>query len=161
MPEALVAIYRAAHQGRDDSAALLPMLAQISSLSKLGIDDDRPGYFGWVGIVDQKPVGFILCRILWAQKPAMDTELVDIAVLPEYQGQSIGFQLLSKTLTDIKALSAYGYHEVQMFLEVAQPNLKAQRLYEKTGFWQTGLRKQYSQNPDGSRVDALSYLWRS
>ena len=172
----LVAIYRQAHQGRDDSQALFGMLADIKPFSQFQSAEDIilsssglpssgkssvgfPGYFGWVGIKEQRPAGFILCRVLWAQQPVFETELVDIAVHPDYQGHSIGFHLLSHALTQINKLGASGYERQKMFLEVAETNFKARKLYEKTGFIEVGRRKNYSQIPTGGRVDGLTYSW--
>ena len=182
----LVAIYRQAHQGRDDSQALFGMLADIKPFSQFQSAEDIilsssglpssglpssglpssgkssagfSGYFGWVGIKEQRPAGFILCRVLWAEQPVFETELVDIAVHPDYQGHSIGFRLLSHALTEISRLGASGYERQKMFLEVAETNFKARKLYEKTGFIEVGRRKNYSQIPTGGRVDGLTYSW--
>ncbi|MGC6439848.1 MAG: GNAT family N-acetyltransferase [Candidatus Puniceispirillaceae bacterium] len=177
----LVAIYREAHQGRDDSQALFGMLADIKPFSDFTSAEDIilsssglpssglpssglpssgfSGYFGWVGITEQQPAGFMLCRVLWAQQPVFETELVDIAVHPDYQGHSIGFHLLSHALTQINKLGASGYERQKMFLEVAETNFKARKLYEKTGFIEVGRRKNYSQSAAGGRVDGLTYSW--
>lgn len=91
---------------------------------------------------DDKLVGF-----LSAIKVLPELEITNIAVLPDYQNQGIARQL-------IQHLKNYGS---VIFLEVRETNQKAQQLYLKEGFYQTGLRKKYYQEPE---ENAILMEWR-
>ena len=72
-----------------------------------------------------------------------EMEILNIAVLPSHQRQGHGFSLLSAAL-------AFGESNgvVQVFLDVAESNLPALRLYQKSGFVGISLRKKYYANDD-------------
>lgn len=80
-------------------------------------------------------------------KVAPELEITNLAVLPSYQNQGIAGQL-------IQQLKAYGS---VIFLEVRETNQKARQLYLKAGFYQTGLRKNYYQEPE---ENAILMEWR-
>lgn len=74
------------------------------------------------------------------------TDLLTIGLLPEYQGQKLGFKLLFDTLD--RAL----LNQVQeCFLEVRVSNLVAINLYKKFGFKQVGVRKEYYNGHNGQK----------
>ncbi|MFC4001497.1 ribosomal protein S18-alanine N-acetyltransferase [Prauserella oleivorans] len=72
-----------------------------------------------------------------------ETSVHTIGVLPEYQGQGVGTELLRALLERADELAA------PVFLEVRTDNDSAIRLYEKHGFERIGLRKRYYQ-PSGA-----------
>lgn len=76
-----------------------------------------------------------------------ESDMMNIAVSPAYRRQGIAEKLV-QTLID--ALRARGSHTLT--LEVRASNVPAQALYEKLGFQQIGLRKNYYRNP---KEDAL------
>lgn len=67
-----------------------------------------------------------------------ESELLTIGVLPDFQGRGLGRFLLHATL----ALSKLCFAR-KCFLEVRRSNAVARSLYEKTGFVQIGVRKNY------------------
>lgn len=67
-----------------------------------------------------------------------EAEILNIAVDAAYRKQGYGKKLLQHIL-----YVANQYHILQIFLEVRRSNLVAIRLYEKLGFKQIGLRKNY------------------
>ncbi|MBS7577802.1 MULTISPECIES: ribosomal protein S18-alanine N-acetyltransferase [unclassified Enterococcus] len=91
---------------------------------------------------DGKLVGF-----LSAIKVLPELEISNIAVLPSYQNQGIAGQLIGQ----LKACGSV------IFLEVRESNQKAKQLYLKAGFYQTGLRKKYYQEPE---ENAILMEWR-
>ena len=83
---------------------------------------------------------------------AGETELLTLATLPEAQGQGLGREMLRR------------YHDAAMqregessFLEVAETNHIAIRLYESEGYTQTAKRPNYYRLTTGQRVDALIF----
>ena len=83
-------------------------------------------------------------------QPVLDeANLLLMAIHPEFQGQGLGYQLLEKSIELLKN------HPVQIFLEVRESNLGAIKLYEKSGFHQIDLRRNYYPKPDGPREHAI------
>jgi len=66
----------------------------------------------------------------------------NLAVLPELRGQGLGTQLLEAIIAEAEHLGAD-----MLTLEVRQSNEPARRLYERAGFFQDGVRKNYYSNP--------------
>ena len=66
----------------------------------------------------------------------------NLAVLPELRGQGLGTQLLEAVIAEAAHLGA-----ILLTLEVRQSNEPARRLYERAGFFQDGVRKNYYSNP--------------
>lgn len=92
----------------------------------------------------QQLIGFCIMQ------PVLDeANLLLMAVDPDYQGQGYGYQLLSY------AMQRLGPACSQIFLEVRESNLAAIKLYQKIGFDQIDLRKNYYPSTDGKREHAL------
>src|SRR5690606_31279457 len=91
-----------------------------------------------------KVVGFCILQ------PVLDeANLLLMAVDPGQQGKGFGFQLLEQSIQLLKN------NPVQIFLEVRESNTAAIRLYEKSGFHQIDLRKNYYPHPGGGREHAI------
>ncbi len=91
-----------------------------------------------------KVVGFCILQ------PVLDeANLLLMAIDPLYQGKGLGYQLLDASIQQL------ANQPVQIFLEVRESNTAAIALYEKIGFHQIDLRKNYYPNPDGSREHAI------
>lgn len=71
-----------------------------------------------------------------------ETDMMNVAVHPAYRRQGIGEKLILELM---KALKEKGSHSLT--LEVRESNDPAKTLYEKLGFSQVGLRKNYYRNP--------------
>ena len=116
-----------------------PMLRQV-----LGM----PGAFGYVarragyGSV----VGFALGRVV-----ADECELLSLGVEPDFRSQGIGSQLLAASMSRAAAEKARWF-----FLEVAEDNKSALRLYKSYGLTGVGQRLDYYENADGSRTNAFT-----
>ena len=83
-------------------------------------------------------------------QPVLDeANLLLMAIDPAQQGQGLGYQLLDASVAMLKN------NPVQIFLEVRESNLAAIKLYEKSGFHQIDLRKNYYPNSNGSREHAI------
>ena len=99
------------------------------SLWLVALDDDRVA--GYVG----------------SQSVMGESDMMNVAVHPDYRRQGIAEKLC---LSLVEALRGKGNHSLT--LEVRASNAPAKALYEKLGFQQVGLRKNYYRNP---REDAL------
>lgn len=89
-----------------------------------------------------KIVGYIG---MW--KVVDEVNITNVAVHPEYRSLGIGSALLGEVIKIANVMNM-----VNIYLEVRQSNLLAQKLYEKFGFQKVGRRKQYYSD---NREDAL------
>lgn len=92
------------------------------------------------------PEGFVISR-----KAADEAEILSIVVAPARRRDGLGRALLAAHLAH---LAAEGI--AQVFLEVEDGNLPAERLYRHFGFREVGRRKGYYPKPDGSRATAIA-----
>ena len=76
-----------------------------------------------------------------------ETDMMNVAVHPDYRRQGIGEKLVAELVAELKKLDSHA-----LMLEVRASNAPAIALYEKMGFQQVGLRKNYYRNP---KEDAL------
>ena len=103
-----------------------------------------PGMLGVIATdsASDQPVGFILMRAIDGE-----AEILTIGVLPEARGTGIGTFLLGIMLEE--AVST-------VFLDVAEDNEAALKLYESKEFVVVGRRPAYYRRVDGTRVDSLT-----
>lgn len=80
--------------------------------------------------------GYIIFNTIQEQ-----AELMRIAVVPELRKKGVATEMIKKYHSLISKKTDTG------FLEVRQNNTGARRLYEKTGYSQIGVRKNYYKNP--------------
>jgi len=78
-------------------------------------------------------LGYIFYQIV-----AFEMHILNIAVHPSYRSMGVGSTLLSSCIKKEKLNSAR-----YAFLEVRENNIRAIKLYQKLGFKQIGLRKNY------------------
>ena len=86
-------------------------------------------------------VGFYI-----GEKAGPDFTLMDICVMPKYQGQGIAKQLLKKFVDYGEQHSAEN-----LFLEVRETNTRAIKLYERAGFSEMSVRKNYYPSDDPTK----------
>lgn len=72
-----------------------------------------------------------------------ETDMMNVAVHPDYRRQGIAEALILALIDDLKK----GMDSHCLTLEVRTSNTPAIALYEKLGFEQIGLRKNYYRNP--------------
>ncbi|MDY6407866.1 MAG: ribosomal protein S18-alanine N-acetyltransferase [Pseudomonadota bacterium] len=101
-----------------------------------------PSTVGWV-----TEKCFLICSL------ALDEmEIISIGVLPKYRKMHLGSNLMAEL---IKFAKMRGVKKI--FLEVSIQNQPAINLYQKFGFTQTGIRKNYYHTEDGL-IDALNMM---
>lgn len=95
-----------------------------------------------VGWCDEK--GFILCSHVLDEM-----EIMTICTHPDFRRQGVAENLLM-TMMDYAQLAKVS----KIFLEVRSDNIPAQKLYEKMGFVENGIRKGYYTTRQG-QMDAI------
>ncbi|ENU92688.1 ribosomal-protein-alanine acetyltransferase [Acinetobacter vivianii] len=132
-------------QERDlESVAAIERLVQTHPWSKQQFQESLASYQCTVYEQANQVVGFCILQ------PVLDeANLLLMAIHPSQQGKGLGYALLDDSIQQLKN------NPIQIFLEVRESNTAAIRLYEKTGFHQIDLRKNYYPNPDGSREHAV------
>lgn len=89
--------------------------------------------------------GFLLFR-----KVLDEAEILTFAVEKDQRGYGLGGKLMEAFIGQMQ-----GEGVVRVFLEVAEDNPGARRLYARAEFIETGRRKGYYQRWHGKRVDAV------
>ena len=93
---------------------------------------------------DEDLLGYVIYMLL-----GEEAELLRIAVKEEARNRGIASQLLDIMVGRI----ADEAKEVKsLFLEVRENNVAARKLYEKTGFGEVGMRKNYYSNPTENAI---------
>lgn len=100
----------------------------------------QPGVFAI-----ERTEGFILMRVV-----ADEAEILTLAVRPGARRQGLGRSLVAQGLAASRSFGADA-----IFLEVAEDNVAARRLYAAAGFIESGRRRDYYPRSGGGRQDAL------
>jgi len=129
------------HAASFDDAWNAPMLRRILAMVGAGGLVARDG-----GGDDDAVIGFALSRIAGGE-----CEILSLAVDPAHRRRGIGKSLLAAALRDAAAARAKA-----VFLEVAEDNEAARRLYAAHGFAAVGRRPDYYRLKDGSHAAALT-----
>ena len=95
-----------------------------------------------VALEGEKVLGYV-----GSQTVMGETDMMNIAVHPDYRRRRIAEALVNELVRALKARESHC-----LTLEVRASNAPAIALYDKMGFMQIGLRKNYYRNP---REDAL------
>lgn len=123
-------------------------VAQVAALEKLcftpawsegsiASELDNPLSAWFVALDGSKVAGYI-----GSQTVIDESDMMNVAVAPEYRRQGIG-----ETLVEVLTESLKTAGSRSLTLEVRQSNEAAQKLYEKMGFAQVGLRPNYYVSP--------------
>ena len=82
-----------------------------------------------------------------SQTAVDETDVMNVAVHPDHRRKGIAEALIERLVSELKARGSHA-----LMLEVRASNVPAISLYEKLGFLQVGLRKNYYRSP---KEDAL------
>ncbi|ESK54465.1 ribosomal-protein-alanine acetyltransferase [Acinetobacter tjernbergiae DSM 14971 = CIP 107465] len=127
-----------------DSVVAIERLVQTHPWSKQQFQESLASYQCTVYEQANQVVGFCILQ------PVLDeANLLLMAIHPNQQGKGLGYILLDHSIQQLKN------HPIQIFLEVRESNTAAIGLYEKIGFHQIDLRKNYYPNRDGSKEHAV------
>lgn len=127
-----------------ESVAAIERLVQTHPWNKQQFQESLASYQCTVYEQANQVVGFCILQ------PVLDeANLLLMAIHPSQQGKGLGYKLLDQSIQQLKN------NPIQIFLEVRESNTAAIRLYEKTGFHQIDVRKNYYPNQDGSREHAV------
>lgn len=96
--------------------------------------------------IEKEPVGYCGVHNLGG-----DGEITNVAVTPKYRGKQIAYHLLEYAMEESRKMGVEAFT-----LEVRISNVPAVKLYEKLGFRQEGIRKNFYENPT---EDAL-IMWK-
>ena len=91
--------------------------------------------------------GDVVAGYVGSQTVMGESDMMNVAVAPEYRRQGLAKQLIVKLLEKLNERQSHS-----LTLEVRQSNAPAIALYEKLGFVQVGCRPRYYRNP---KEDAL------
>ena len=128
----------------------VPQIAQLETLcfsepwseASVASELSNPLSCWLVAVEGEQVAGYI-----GSQTVMGETDMMNVAVAPDYRRQGVGEKLI---LALVDALKERGSH--WLMLEVRQSNAPARSLYAKLGFAEVGRRKNYYRNP---KEDAL------
>ena len=123
-------------------------VAQIAQLEKICFSDpwseksvaselENKWALWLVALEDDVVVGYI-----GSQTAVDETDVMNVAVHPDHRRKGIAEALIENLVSELKARDSHA-----LMLEVRDSNVPAISLYEKLGFLQVGLRKNYYHNP--------------
>ena len=128
----------------------VPQVAQLEKLcfadpwSEMSIASELRNIWSyWVVALDgDQVVGYV-----GSQSSCDETDIMNIAVHPDWRRRGIAEQLIDSLILELKKRGSHA-----LMLEVRASNAPAIGLYEKMGFQHVGLRKNYYRDP---KEDAL------
>ena len=127
-----------------ECVAAIERLVQTHPWSRQQFQESLASYQCTVYEQANQVVGFCILQ------PVLDeANLLLMAIHPSQQGKGLGYELLESSIQQLRN------NPIQIFLEVRERNMAAIRLYEKIGFHQIDLRKNYYPNLDGSKEHAI------
>ena len=128
----------------------VPQVAQLEKLcfadpwSEMSIASELQSIWSYwvVAVQEDAVVGYI-----GSQSSVDESDVMNVAVHPDWRRQGIAERLIETLIAELKNRGSHA-----LLLEVRASNAPAIALYEKLGFRQVGLRKNYYRNP---KEDAL------
>ena len=123
-------------------------VSQVAQLEKLCFSDpwsensvaselENPLSLWLVAEMDGAVAGYV-----GSQTVIDETDMMNIAVHPDHRRQGIAAALIEALIEELKGKGSHC-----LTLEVRASNESARSLYEKLGFQQAGIRKNYYRNP--------------
>ena len=131
-----------AHVGQVAELEKVCFGSEAWSLNSVTTELDNPLSLWLVALDGEKLAGYV-----GSQTVCNETDMMNVAVSPEYRRQGIAEALVMDLVEELKKRESHS-----LTLEVRASNDPAIGLYEKLGFAQVGRRKNYYRNP---REDAL------
>lgn len=143
-------IIRAMTQSDVDAVYEIEKSAHITPWNeKLLSDCINVGYSCFVLVEQNQIRGFMIARQLVRQ-----CHLLNLCIAPKHQGRGFGGALLIYLMEGVKD-SCY-----KIQLEVRPSNHIARKLYAKLGFKESGIKKNYYVDTEGTYEDALLLMYK-
>ena len=128
----------------------VPQVAQLEKLcfadpwseKSIATELDSPWSYWVVAVADGQVVGYVGSQSSYEQ-----ADIMNVAVHPDWRRRGIAESLIDCLMKELRTRNC-----MALMLEVRASNAPAITLYEKLGFHQVGLRKNYYRNP---KEDAL------
>ena len=108
-------------------------------------NNQGPRYLNLKLCINDQPVGFAICN-----KVLDEATLFNIAIVPSQQKKGLGQVLLQELISQLKQQGIE-----TLWLEVRESNIGARHLYEKLGFNEVDMRKNYYPTTNGGRENAV------
>lgn len=108
-------------------------------------NNQGPRYLNLKLCINDQPVGFAICN-----KVLDEATLFNIAIVPSQQKKGLGQVLLQELISQLKQQGIE-----TLWLEVRESNIGARHLYEKLGFNEVDIRKNYYPTTNGGRENAV------
>ena len=150
MPSATGEVTPLEPQGKVVREAGVSDLARVWAIEKASFADPW-GASEFRSVLDSPPTIFLVAADA-GQKAVLgyavaltvldESEILNIAVDPEFRGHGVGGLLLDAALAEVKARGA-----VAVFLEVRESNEAARKLYRSRGFEELSRRRGYYRMP--------------
>ena len=127
------------------NAAHVPQVAQLEKIcfadpwseKSVASELTNPLSLWLVALEGDRVVGYV-----GSQSVLGESDMMNVAVHPDFRRRGIAEALVLELVAQLKAKENYC-----LTLEVRASNAPARKLYEKLGFQQVGLRKNYYRNP--------------
>ena len=127
------------------TAAHVPQVAELEKIcfhdpwseNSVASELTNPLSFWLVALDGDRVAGYV-----GSQSVMGESDMMNVAVHPDFRRQGIAEKLVVRLVEELKVR---GNHS--LMLEVRVSNEPARKLYEKLGFIQVGLRKNYYRNP--------------
>ena len=108
-------------------------------------NNQGPRYLNLKLCENEQIVGFAICN-----KVLDEATLFNIAIAPNHHKKGFGLILLQELINQLKQQDI-----LTLWLEVRESNLGARALYEKLGFNEVDIRKNYYPTTEGGREHAV------
>lgn len=141
---------------RGDPVADAPLAAALHAAAFAGME--RAWSAAEIAALAAAPGGFLLLASAEDESPAAmlvgraaggEAEVLGVGAAPAARRRGLGRALMQAFAQEARAAGAR-----EGFLEVAADNAPARALYESAGWRAVGLRRNYAERLDGTRVDA-------
>ena len=111
----------------------------LDAWSEKSVASELTNQLSWwlVAVDDDRVAGYV-----GSQTVCGETDMMNVAVTADYRRQGLGEKLVLALVDELITMGSQC-----LTLEVRDSNTPARALYEKLGFQQIGLRKNYYRNP--------------
>lgn len=125
-------------EAREHDAAAIATLHAVSFQRGWGEDEFHRLFADHAVVCHRAVIGRTLVGFIVSRVTASETEILSVAIAPNWRGRGLARRLLDLHLRRLAGLGARA-----VFLEVGEHNAPACRLYRRAGFSEVGRRQGY------------------